>query len=238
MRADGPARASSAASRCARRSATRPRPARSTTSTGSSRRRGRTRCGSRTSPTSRPGPASSTSPSSSTPTPGASSAGGCRGPAHAGFVLDALEQALHERRPVQGGGLVHHSDRGVAVRLDHVHRAARRGRHRAVGRQRRRQLRQRARRDDQRPLQGRGDPPARAVAHPRGRRVRHARMGRPSPACLGGLTLTAMDRLAWLAPQGVSSRCDPHSDRPPCLSPDLSAAREHLAARLSPRRRM
>lgn len=32
--------------------------------------------------------------------------------AHAGFVLDALEQALHERRPVQGGKLVHHSDRG------------------------------------------------------------------------------------------------------------------------------
>ncbi|GGB10171.1 transposase [Brucella endophytica] len=33
--------------------------------------------------------------------------------ANAGFVLDALEQALHDRRPVQGGGLVHHSDRGV-----------------------------------------------------------------------------------------------------------------------------
>ena len=32
--------------------------------------------------------------------------------AHAGFVLDALEQALAERRPV-AGGLVHHSDRGV-----------------------------------------------------------------------------------------------------------------------------
>src|SRR4051794_18738970 len=32
--------------------------------------------------------------------------------AHAGFVLDALEQAVHERRPVRGG-LVHHSDRGV-----------------------------------------------------------------------------------------------------------------------------
>ena len=32
--------------------------------------------------------------------------------AHAGFVLDALEQALHERRPIKGG-LVHHSDRGV-----------------------------------------------------------------------------------------------------------------------------
>ncbi|MBO9195921.1 IS3 family transposase [Rhizobium sp. 16-449-1b] len=33
--------------------------------------------------------------------------------AHATFVLDALEQALHDRRPVPGGGLVHHSDRGV-----------------------------------------------------------------------------------------------------------------------------
>ncbi len=33
--------------------------------------------------------------------------------AEAGFVLDALEQALHERRPARGGDLVHHSDRGV-----------------------------------------------------------------------------------------------------------------------------
>jgi transposase InsO family protein len=33
--------------------------------------------------------------------------------AHAGFVLDALEQTLHDRRPAHGGGLVHHSDRGV-----------------------------------------------------------------------------------------------------------------------------
>src|SRR5690606_22600420 len=32
--------------------------------------------------------------------------------AHAGFVLDALEQAVHDRRPVKGAGLVHHSDRG------------------------------------------------------------------------------------------------------------------------------
>ena len=32
--------------------------------------------------------------------------------AHASFVLDALEQALHDRRPVHRGGLVHHSDRG------------------------------------------------------------------------------------------------------------------------------
>ena len=32
--------------------------------------------------------------------------------AHAGFVLDALDQALHDRRPIRRGGLVHHSDRG------------------------------------------------------------------------------------------------------------------------------
>lgn len=31
--------------------------------------------------------------------------------ARAGFVLDELEQALHERRPVSGR-LIHHSDRG------------------------------------------------------------------------------------------------------------------------------
>jgi transposase InsO family protein len=33
--------------------------------------------------------------------------------ARADFVLDALEQALHERRPIQQDDLVHHSDRGV-----------------------------------------------------------------------------------------------------------------------------
>jgi len=32
--------------------------------------------------------------------------------AHASFVLDALEQAIHDCRPVHLGGLVHHSDRG------------------------------------------------------------------------------------------------------------------------------
>jgi putative transposase len=32
--------------------------------------------------------------------------------ARADFVLDALEQALHDRRPFAGGGLVCHSDRG------------------------------------------------------------------------------------------------------------------------------
>ena len=33
--------------------------------------------------------------------------------AKASFALDALEQALHHRRPVRGSGLVHHSDRGA-----------------------------------------------------------------------------------------------------------------------------
>ncbi|NVK58094.1 MAG: IS3 family transposase [Alteromonadaceae bacterium] len=32
--------------------------------------------------------------------------------AQAGFVLDALEQAVHDRRPTKAMGLVHHSDRG------------------------------------------------------------------------------------------------------------------------------
>jgi putative transposase len=32
--------------------------------------------------------------------------------AEASFVLDALEQAIHARRPAKGGGLIHHSDRG------------------------------------------------------------------------------------------------------------------------------
>jgi transposase InsO family protein len=33
--------------------------------------------------------------------------------ATAGFVLDALEQAIHARRPVPEDELIHHSDRGV-----------------------------------------------------------------------------------------------------------------------------
>lgn len=47
--------------------------------------------------------------------------------AHAGFVLDALEQALHDRRPV-AGGLVHHSDRGVQyVSIKYTERLAEAG---------------------------------------------------------------------------------------------------------------
>jgi putative transposase len=47
--------------------------------------------------------------------------------AHAGFVLDALDQALHDRRPVDGG-LVHHSDRGVQyVSIKYTERLAEAG---------------------------------------------------------------------------------------------------------------
>jgi len=54
--------------------------------------------------------------------------------AHAGFVLDALEQALHERRPVRGGGLVHHSDRGVQyVSIKYTERLAEVGIEPSVG---------------------------------------------------------------------------------------------------------
>jgi putative transposase len=54
--------------------------------------------------------------------------------AHAGFVLDALEQALHERRPVRGGGLVHHSDRGVQyVSIKYTERLAKAGIEPSVG---------------------------------------------------------------------------------------------------------
>ena len=71
--------------------------------------------------------------------------------AHAGFVLDALEQALRDRRPVHRNGLVHHSDRGsqyVSIKYG----ATGTGRCGTFGRQRWGQLRQRTRRNDQRSL--------------------------------------------------------------------------------------
>ena len=54
--------------------------------------------------------------------------------AHAGFVLDALEQALHDRRPVHRGGLVHHSDRGSQyVSIRYTERLAEAGIEPSVG---------------------------------------------------------------------------------------------------------
>ena len=54
--------------------------------------------------------------------------------AHASFVLDALEQALHERRPVRKTGLVHHSDRGSQyVSIRYTERLAEAGIEPSVG---------------------------------------------------------------------------------------------------------
>ena len=54
--------------------------------------------------------------------------------AHASFVLDALEQALHDRRPTHRGGLIHHSDRGSQyVSIKYAERLAEAGIEPSVG---------------------------------------------------------------------------------------------------------
>lgn len=51
-----------------------------------------------------------------------------------GRALDALKQALHDRRPVHGDGLVHHSDRGVQyVTIRYSERLAKAGIEPSVG---------------------------------------------------------------------------------------------------------
>ncbi len=54
--------------------------------------------------------------------------------AHTSFVLDALEQALHDRRPVHRGGLIHHNVLRVAIRFHKVQRAPRPSQDRTIGR--------------------------------------------------------------------------------------------------------
>ncbi len=82
------------------------------------------------------------SPSPSTSLPGATfylarlRHDGWRGSrsAQTDFVLDALEQALYERRPAHQGGLVHHSDRGVQyVSIRYTERLAEAGIEPSVG---------------------------------------------------------------------------------------------------------
>jgi transposase InsO family protein len=54
--------------------------------------------------------------------------------AHTSFVLDALDQALHERRPIHRAGLVHHSDRGSQyVSIKYTERLAAAGIEPSVG---------------------------------------------------------------------------------------------------------
>jgi putative transposase len=71
------------------------------------------------------------------------------------FVLEALEQAIYDRRSAGVQDLVHHSDRGSTVSVDAVHRSPDGGRHRTVSRQPRRFLRQRPRRVGDWPFQKR-----------------------------------------------------------------------------------
>ena len=54
--------------------------------------------------------------------------------ATAGFVLDALDQALHDRRPARRDRLIHHSDRGVQyVSIKYTERLAEAGLEPSVG---------------------------------------------------------------------------------------------------------
>jgi transposase InsO family protein len=54
--------------------------------------------------------------------------------AHASFVLDALQQAIHDWPPVHRGGLIHHSDRGSQyVSIKYTERLAESGIEPSVG---------------------------------------------------------------------------------------------------------
>lgn len=99
------------------------------------------------------------------------------GTAHAGFVLDALEQAIHKKQPVHRGGLINQSNSGSQyVSIKYIERLAAAGIEPSVGGVGS-SYDNAFGRDHQRPLQGRCDPQARAVARLRSRRVRHARRG-------------------------------------------------------------
>ena len=97
--------------------------------------------------------------------------------AHADFVLDALEQALHDRRPASRGGLVHHSDRGAQyVSIKYTERLAEAGIEPSVGSVG--NSYDNALAETINGLyQGRGHPSTRTVAQLRGRRVRNLRVG-------------------------------------------------------------
>ena len=106
--------------------------------------------------------------------------------AHADFVLDALEQALHDRRPFAGGDLVHHSDRGSQyVSIRYTERLAEAGIEPSVGSVGDSYDNALAETING-PVQSRGDPSARTLAQSRSGRVRHPRMGRlvqqPAPS--------------------------------------------------------
>jgi transposase InsO family protein len=94
------------------------------------------------------------------------------------LVLDALEQALHARRPVQGDGLIHHSDRGSQyVSIKYTERLAEAGIEPSVGS---------VGDSYDNALADRSDPSPRPLAEPGSGRIRNPGMGRlvqqPPPA--------------------------------------------------------
>ena len=125
--------------------------------------------------------------------------------AHASFVLDALEQALHDRRPAASRRARASQRPRQPIRLDQIHRAPGRSRHRAFGRQRRRQLRQCSRRNDQRSLQGRGHPSARTMAD-------HSR---PSSSQRSNGSTGSTIAGCW-SPSATSRRPKPRNATTPC----------------------
>ncbi len=165
-----------------------PRRGRRIWSGAGSTRRPRTSSGSRTSPTCRPGRGWSTSRSSLMPTRAGSWAGEPRpacAPAWSSTPSNRPSGPAAGRARQDLSGLIAPLRRRVPIRLDRLHRTARRRRGRAVGRVGRRRLRQRAGRVDDRAVQDRADQAARTVAHRRAGRDRHPRIRRlvqPPPA--------------------------------------------------------
>ena len=138
--------------------------------------------------------------------------------AHAGFVLDALEQAVHDRRPGKGMGLVYHSERGSQyLSIKNTERLAEAGIEPSVGSvgdsYDRAMVRhwsedhcEGAGRDDQRslPLQSRSHPPPWPLAQLRGGRICHARMAlRRCTHCLPANRSTGSTTAACLSQSGT-----------------------------------
>jgi hypothetical protein len=95
--------------------------------------------------------------------------------AHLSFVLDALKQAVRDRRPIHREGLVQYSDRGRNTSVSAIPKIWPK-QHRAASRQRLGQLRQGLGREHQRSVKGRGYPLTQALADHRGRGVRRPQM--------------------------------------------------------------
>ena len=128
--------------------------------------------------------------SRSTRSRGGSSLGASRAPPRRASCSTRGTQALHERQPTHGGGLVHHGDRGgQLLSLKDTGRRAEAGIASSVG-----SVGDPCGNalglDGHRPLQDRGHPPAGAVAKPRGGGARHPRTEAPREAANGSMGST------------------------------------------------